>query len=224
MRNLPALLLVATLPLAACTTHGVASATARLTGDATFRDATAPARDARQPAAPPAQAMTVAVEIDGHGTIASASAERRCVADPSGAFAARYTGTAQLSSDGTYAAVLASGPGAIATPSGCPLADVTDAAVTGAKLHAELAATPANCQNYCAAKARADAESQCATSADQPSCRATARAALGAQCESTCTTRAHAIAADAELGAADLADLQASLVFDHLTDAAGARL
>lgn len=222
MRNLPALLLVAMLPLAACTTHGVASATARLTGDATFRDATAPARDARQPAAPPAQAMTVAVEIDGHGTIASA--DRRCSADPSGAFAAHYTGTAQLTSDGTYAAVLASGPGAIATPSGCLLADVTDAAFTGAKLHAELAATPANCQTYCAAKARADAETQCATSADPTSCRATARTSLGAQCEATCTTRAHAIAADASLGAADLSDLQASLVFDHLTDAAGARL
>ena len=222
--------------LAACATHGDASTTSALSGNATYRDATTDTSGQPQKAAsPPAQQMTFTLEVDGHGTIPTV--DPRCATDPSGAFVANYAGTAQLASDGTYTTGTLASTGAIATPSGCAIQNLTASAVTGAKLHAELAVNTQNCQTYCAASARADAEAQCAQSPDAVSCRSNAESSLAASCQTTCTTKAHAITADAELGAdafggldamqlqgAELGDLQASLVFSAMTDASGGKL
>lgn len=233
MQNLTKILLLATL--GACATHGDAS-TSQVTGAVTYRDATTSDSGQPQPAAtPPAQTMSITLEVDGHGTIPMV--DPQCATDPVGAFTAHYAGTAQLGSDGAYTTTSLAAAGALATPSGCAIQDLTVSAVTGAKLHAELAITSQNCQTYCAASARADAETQCATSQDAVSCRANAETSLAASCQSTCTTKAHAIAADAQLGAdafggldasqlqaAALGDMQATLVFDSMIDASGKTL
>jgi hypothetical protein len=218
------------LALTACTSTSTSSTGSELTGSTAFRDAHTDHTGATQaPARPDVHDASVTVVVTGAGEIPQV--DPRCVGDLAGAFEASYATI--IDPSGAYLAAL--GDGSLATPSGCAIATLSGGVVTGIAVHAELAATLPSCQAYCAASARADAETQCG--AADASCRAGAESSLAASCTTTCTSSAHAIAADASLGAsaigsvdadalraAAFGDLAADLTFDHLIDADGHRL
>ena len=179
------------------------------------------------PAAPPPQSAKFSIIIKGSGTIPQVDA--RCATDPAGQFVATYASTAQMSNDSTYLALIASGSGTITTPSGCTISNLTVGAVTDVEVRGELAITTENCNTYCAASARADAEQQCGATPDQATCRTSAETQLAATCNTQCTTQSHSIVAHVSLGAAALGqvtasqlkaasfgNLEANLTFDHL--------
>jgi hypothetical protein len=198
-----------------------------VTGQGVYRDeGTNHDGTAAEPASPPAQDMNVSIIVDGTGTIPNP--DPQCALDPAGAFHAVLSGTATVDDSGAYVASMGSATSAITTPSGCTIPTLTVGAVTDVKVRAELDATTENCQTYCAASARADAEAQCGSTADQAECRATAEGDLEASCQTTCTTERDSIVAEADLGAgaigsidedalraAALGSLTADLTFDH---------
>jgi hypothetical protein len=225
------------LALAACTSSSTEStSSSQLTGAATYRDATtADNGQAQQPASPPPQHANVTIEVDGNGTIPQI--DPHCATDPAGSFVATYASNAQLENGGAYIAAVAATSGTITTPSGCTIGNLTVGAVTGAKVIADLAINTENCQTYCDASARADAEAQCGATANAATCRAQMESSLSGSCQTTCTTHAHAIRAEADVGAAALGqltadelktaalgDLEASLVFSEMVDANGKKL
>lgn len=233
MRNL---LFVTAITLGACTSsngNGTSSNTSQLTGDASYRDATTSDSGApQQPSAPPAQQVDVRLEIQGTGTIPQI--DPKCATDPVGAFVATYSSNAEISNGGGYAGAVASSSGTITTPSGCAIQSLTVGAVTSAKLVADLQITTENCQTYCEARARADAETQCGATASAATCRVQMESSLAASCQTTCTSQAHSIHAEAdvtasalgqltadELKAASFADLETKLEFATLVDASG---
>jgi hypothetical protein len=139
-----------------------------------------------------------------------------------------------MSDGNVYTATIASGSGAIQTPSGCAIPDLTVSLVTDVVIRGELSITTQNCETFCEADARADAEAQCGASASAASCRTQYETQAAAQCQTTCTTKAHAIVAEVSLAgsllgdldaealrAAALGELTANLTFDHLEDADG---
>ena len=219
----------------ACTSSSDTGST-QVMGQAVYRDAaTDPSGAPQQPATPPPQAIAIQVTVKGTGSIPQI--DPRCATDPVGAFEAHYTASAQMSSSSAYAAALSNGT--LTTPSGCAVSSLQVSAITDVVIRGQLSITTENCQTYCAASARADAEAQCGASPGAATCRANAESTLSAQCQTTCTTQAHSIAAELDLGASALgsgqlsadelkgaafADLSAKLTFDHLEDANGNKL
>ena len=192
-----------------------------VSGQAVYRDSTTDHTGAPHAAAAPAdQHMNITMTIQGTGTIPNVDAQ--CLTDPTGHFEARYAGSAQVGD--TYLASF--GSGSIVTPSGCQIPDLTVGVVTDIVVRAEIETTTPNCETYCAASARADAEAQCGTSA---SCRENAETSATAQCMTTCTAQKTKIVAESSIGASSLghvdadalraaafADLEAKLVFAAL--------
>ena len=238
MRNLhltSSILSVLLCAAAGCATDGGAGDGTPVTGASTYRDSsTATDGSPHQAAAPPAQTATVSLAVDGTGTLSGVDVT--CPDAAAGQFEALYHGQASIDGGGTLSGTLAAA-GDVTTPSGCTISDLTVAAVTGVTLRAELEATTTNCQTYCDASARADAESECAGNADEATCRSQAQASAAASCNTACTTQAHAIVAEVSLGidalgaidadalhAGAFGDVDAGFTFDHLEDAQGNRL
>ena len=233
MQKLASILFV--LTVGACTSSPDTAST-QVMGQAVYRDAhTDHSGATQQPAAPPPQTANLTVTVKGTGTIPQL--DPRCATDPVGAFEAHYAGSASMSDGSAYVAAIASGSGKLTTPSGCAISNLTVGAITDVVVRAELSVNSENCQTYCAASARADAEAQCGSTADQATCRTDAESSAAAQCQTTCTTQAHSIVAQVSLGAsalgkmsadqlqaAALGDLSADLTFDHLEDASGNQL
>jgi hypothetical protein len=223
------------LLVTACVTDDDDAGT-ELTGRTTYRDAaTDHAGAAHEPSAPPPQSARVNLVIRGNGQIPQV--DPQCALDPAGQFEAHYLGTAQMSGGNGYAALVARGSGALQTPSGCTIPDLTVGVITDVIVRGELAINSQNCETYCTASARADAEQACGASASAASCRADAEVEAAARCTQTCTTQASHIRAEVSLATAlfthlDAAALRAAafgavhadLMFDHLVDASGTRL
>jgi hypothetical protein len=228
------LTLASTLLAGACTNQSDGGAS--LSGSAVYRDAATDHDGATQrPATPPAQSAHVTITVKGSGQIPNV--DPKCALDPAGQFEAQYLSTMSVTDGNVYSATVASGSGAIETPSGCAIPDLTVSLITDVVIRSELSITTQNCDTYCSASARADAEAQCGATASAASCRTQAEADAMATCQTTCTTKAHAIVAEMSLGAAllgdldvdslraaALGDLHANLMFDHLEDANGNEL
>jgi hypothetical protein len=222
--------ILTSLALAACTggaDDGGGDDT-QVEGQAVYRDATTDHSGAeRAPAAPPSQDIEVDVRVEGTGTIPNP--DTQCALDPAGAFEAVFSGTATVDESGAYVGALGAASGTIATPSGCEIPDLTVGVFTDVVIRARIEATTANCETYCAASARADAEGECGADADAAACRADAEVEAQASCMTTCTTESSYIVAEAAIGAsaigeidadalyaAALGELHADLVFDHV--------
>lgn len=221
--------------LAACTSSGTSTTESDTTvdGTAVFRDATTNSDGTPHDAAtPPAQGANVRVIVKGTGQVPNL--DPQCAQDPLGSFEAHYAGTATLSDDGAFAAAFGSAAAEILSPSGCTIPDLTVSLITDVVVRAELAVNTENCNLYCAASARADAEAQCGSTPGSAQCRSTAEAEAEASCSATCTTEAHLIVGEVSLGASAIGDvdaqtlraaalgqLEASFELDHLEDAQG---
>jgi hypothetical protein len=209
---------------------------AELSGKAVYRDAaTDHAGAQREPSAPPPQSAQVSIVVKGSGQIPTI--DPQCALDPTGQFEAHYLSTLDMTDGNLYAATVASGSGAIQTPSGCSIPDLTVGVITDIVVRGELEITTTNCDTFCSARARADAEAECGTSASSASCRGAAESQASAQCTQTCSTKASAIRAEVSLSAsllgtldaealraAALGQLTADLTFDHMVDGDGKRL
>jgi hypothetical protein len=221
--------IVLSLTVAACTSDGEGQTSAELTGSAVYRDARtshdgAPA----EPAAPPPQSAHVSLVIKGSGQIPNV--DPKCTLDPAGAFEAHYLSTLDMSDGNVYVAAIASGSGTLQTPSGCTVPDLEVGLITDIVVRGELTINTTNCQTFCAARARSEAEAQCGATASSATCRA-------ASCTTTCTTKASKIVAEVSLAAsllgqldadalraAALGELHADLTFDQMVDATGKSL
>jgi hypothetical protein len=219
--------------VAACGGGGGDEADTNVTGQAVYRDART-THDGLQaePAPPPAQGAKISIVIEGTGQIPQV--DPQCALDPAGAFEASYLGTLNLTEDSVYASSFGSAAGTIATPSGCTIPDLTVGVITDIRIRGELTATTQNCDTYCSAAARADAEESCGATAGAAECRSTAEAQATASCTQTCTTQTHVIVAETSLAAsllgdidasalraAALGDFEANLTFDHMEDDSG---
>jgi hypothetical protein len=207
---------------------GTGEASSEVTGAATYRDAeTDLDGNATDPAAPPSQSVRLLVTIEGEGTLPEIDPE--CALDPAGRFEAHYTGTAELSGDAAYAALFGETSGQFVTPSGCEIPDLTVGLITGVTIRGELTATTENCDTYCSAEARADAEASCGATSSAAQCRTDAEAAGKATCVTECTTQTDVIVAETTISATALGDLdadalraaafgdlEANLVFDRM--------
>lgn len=222
------------LLLVACSGGGESGEPAtNVSGQAVYRDAATDHTGApAEPATPPAQGAKLSIVVEGSGDLPEL--DPQCALDPAGSFEAHYLGTLNLSDDSVYAASLGSAAGEITTPSGCEIPELTVGVITDVRIRAELTANTQNCESYCSAAARADAEQSCGATASAAECRTAAEAETSASCTTTCTTQTHLIVAevsllaslfgdlDAEaLQAAALGDLEANLTFDHMEDQAG---
>jgi hypothetical protein len=193
-----------------------------------YRDSSTDASGAtRDPATPPAQSANVTVTVRGNGTLSGL--DPTCLDSATGQFHALYDSTAQLDGDGGYVSSMAAADAVLQTPSGCAIPDLTVGVITDVVVRAELDVTTANCDTYCAASARADAEAECAAAPDRATCWAAAEADAAAACQTECTTQAEHIVAEASvsgsllgeldadaLRAAALGELEADLTFDAL--------
>ena len=143
-----------------------------------------------------------------------------------------FEGDAQIDSNGAYVSALTLA--SFETPSGCTVPEAELAAVTGITARMELPVTVENCQSYCDAKARAEAEQACEGDVDEASCRTDLEATYSSDCQTTCTTTAFAIGAETTLDVATTtavgADLVATgalgsftvdLMFEELSDDSG---
>lgn len=188
-------------------------------------DASGNPREAEAP--PPGTSIAVTVEVRGTGTLEGL--DPQCLDGASGQFHALFDGAAVVDDDGAYVAAVGEGGGQIETLSGCAIPDLTVGLITDVVVRAEIEATTAQCESYCAASARAAAEAECAGSSDQASCRAAAESSASASCTTECTTQRDVIVAEASLAASLLGDLDAealraaalgdftaNLTFDHM--------
>jgi len=214
--------------LFACTSSS--DDTTSVTGQAVYRDAATDHQGTSSaPAAPPAQDAKLTVTVKGTGDIPHL--DPQCALDTAGVFEARSSGTLALAGDHAYASSLTRASSSLTTPSGCAIDDLTVGVVTDVVIRGELAITTQNCDTYCAASARADAEAQCGATPNAAACRADAETQAQAACTTQCTTQAHAIVAEVSLGASALGDvdadalravafgdLSAQLVFDELEE------
>jgi hypothetical protein len=212
--------------IAACSSTSTSSSSAKLTGNATYRDATTDHAGNPQPSAQPApQTADMSIVVKGTATIPHVDA--RCAADPAGAFEAHYASALDIASGSSYVAAMETGT--LETPSGCTIDTLTGAVVTEIDIHAELDATADNCQTYCSASARADAEASCGSTANEATCRESAEASAMTSCTTTCTQSGARIVADLRLGAGALGSVDADslreatfgglhgdLTFDHV--------
>ncbi|HTM22338.1 MAG TPA: hypothetical protein VL172_17580, partial [Kofleriaceae bacterium] len=123
-------------------------------------------------------------------------------------------GEAAIDDGGAYTAGMASATAVFQTPAGCAIPDIDIDTVTSVTVRATIPADQVNCQAYCAARV-AGGEDQVA-------------------CDAACSTDQASIEAEAELSAAQVAELSArnlsggalgevdaDLTFDHLIDADG---
>ncbi|MBE7450547.1 MAG: hypothetical protein HS111_17105 [Kofleriaceae bacterium] len=198
--------------LGACTSDDGAPPTGQVAGELRYRDAaTNPDGTPREAATPPAQDGRLTVEVRGTGTLDGLTGA--CALEAaSGQFRARFDAAAAIGPDGAYVATLASAAARLETLGGCPIPDLTVALVTDVVVRAELDATTATCESYCAASARSDAEATCAGSATQATCRAAAEADAQAACHTECTTQRDVIVAEASLSASLLGEVDAELL------------
>jgi hypothetical protein len=222
------------LLVSACTSDGDAGA--ELSGKAVYRDSTTDHAGApKAPDAPPPQNAHISMVVKGSGQIPQL--DPQCALDPAGQFEAHYLGTLSASDGNVYAASIAEGSGTIQTPGGCAIPDLSVGLITDVVVRGDLTVNMTNCETYCTASARADAESQCGATASASTCRAQYETQASARCTQTCTTKASTIRAeisltasilgelDAEaLRAAAFGDLAADLTFDHMLDGNGERL
>jgi hypothetical protein len=216
-----------------CSSTNESETSAELSGTAVYRDSTTDHSGATQPAAtPPPQSARITVVVKGTGQIPEL--DPKCALDPAGQFEAHYLSTMSVSDGNVYSSSFAEGSGQIQTPSGCEIPNLTVGLITDVVVRGELTINTTNCETFCQAEARADAEAQCGTSASSATCRAQYEAQASGQCQTTCTTKAHAIVAEVSLAASLLGDLDAealraaalgeltaNLTFDHLEDADG---
>ena len=227
---------LSSLFVVACAADSDHDSTTEVRGSMTYRDAsTDHSGQAHEAAAPPAQAAELEIVVKGTGQIPEL--DPQCSLDPAGAFQAHYAGSFELDDDGAYLAMLGQGSATLTTPSGCEIPELTVGVITDVVVRAHIEATTQNCDTYCTAHARAEAEQSCGVTEAAASCRADAESQLAAQCTTTCTTEAEHITAEVSLAAAVLGELdaaalrgavlgelEANLVFEHLTDAQGERL
>jgi len=211
MKHVPlfATVLASLVTVGACasddSTGGDATA---VSGQAVYRDAhTDHAGQPQAAAAPAPQPVQVSIGVRGNGTLDGV--DPTCLDGASGQFQGLYHGEAAIDDGGVYLGSLASTAAQFTTPSGCAIPTLSIGAMTEVVIHAELEATTANCDAYCAASARADAESECGATAGDAACRAEAEASAQASCSATCTSQTHTIAAEATLSADALARLNA---------------
>ncbi len=197
--------------LGACTSDG-APPTGQVAGELRYRDAaTNPDGTPREAATPPAPDGRLTVEVRGTGTLDGLTGA--CALEAaSGQFRARFDAAAAIGPDGAYVATLASAAARLETLGGCPIPDLTVALVTDVVVRAELDATTATCESYCAASARSAAEATCAGSATQATCRAAAEADAQAACHTECATQREVIVAEASLAASLLGEVDAELL------------
>jgi hypothetical protein len=223
------ILSLAVLGACASDDDGGDTETSQVTGAMRYADAATNADGTpREAAAPPAQDVTITVEVRGTGVITGLDAS--CTLDgTTGQFRALFDGSAEVDENGAYVVGYGEGDARIETLSGCPIPELTVSAITDVVVRAELAATTASCETYCAASARADAEAECAGSSSQAECRAAAESSASATCNTACTTQRDVIVAEASLAASLLGDLDADalraaafgdfaadLTFDHM--------
>jgi hypothetical protein len=231
-------LLLSTLSLfafAACSSDdgSTTETSSKLSGDATYRDATTDHAGNEIDPVGPSSDGTITIVVEGSGQLPQVDAS--CALDPSGRFEAHYVSDVDFDSGDAYVASVASG--VIMTPGGCELPSVNALLVTDVKIRAEIEATTQNCETYCAASARADAEAECGATSSAANCRENAEATAEASCHTTCTTRADRIVAESSLTASLFAgldfealrgalfgDLSANLEFDHMVDGSGNEL
>jgi hypothetical protein len=220
--------LVIAIAVAAC--GGDADDTgAQAQGIAACRDATMNADGtAREPTPPPAQDARLEVTVSGTGTLDGI--DPTCLDQASGQFRAIYDGTMAVGDDGAYVASLAEIDGRLESPLGCAIDNVTAGVVTDVVVRAEIEATTANCDWYCAAHGRAEAQAECSARPDRATCWSTVEAEAGAACRAACTTDTDLIVAEISLGAgaigtgeldgdalraAAFGDMQVDVTFDH---------
>ena len=204
--------------LAACTDDDgadTASTESAVTGNAVYRDAaTDAAGNTREPAAPPPQQdVAIRVRLEGLATLLDLAPG--CLLDPTGRFEARYAGTLAIGEDGACTGTLAESSAELVTTAGCLISDLEVGVIDRATVRAELAPTTTNCETYCEAHGRAEAELACATATSVTECRATHAATVAASCKSTCMQRTQRIVAETSLTAdaftgLDSADLRAA--------------
>ncbi len=186
-----------------------------ITGDAAFRDATTTHTGSQASAAhPPSQQMEVSLTVVGTGTFPAV--DPVCAADPVDVFVAFYPRIGSIDETGVYVTTL--DESTITTPSGCPISDLAVTSVTAAVLRAELVTTIHNCETFCAASARADAEAACG--ADALTCRENTEPHAAAACDMACTLASRTIVAETpvdvgQLGHVDAGDLR-DATFDDI--------
>jgi hypothetical protein len=213
--------------LAACGGGGTGEATSEITGTTTYRDAETDLDGNPSEPAAPSGSVRVLVTVEGEGTLPEIDPE--CALDPAGRFEVHYTAAAQVTGDAAYAALFGEGSGQFVTPSGCEIPELTVGVITGVTIRGELTATTETCETYCAASARADAETSCGSTASAAECRAEAEATAEAACMTACTTQTDVIVAETSIGAgsfgeldadalraAAFGDFEANLEFDHM--------
>lgn len=209
--------------LAACTDDDGADKTSTesaVTGKAVYRDAaTDDTGNAREPAAPPPQ-QDVAFHVRLEGSASLLDLAPGCLLDPNGQFEAHYAGTLAIGEDGTCTGNLAESSTRLVTAAGCLISDLEVGSVERVVVRAELTPTTTNCESYCEAHGRAEAELACSAATSVSECRATHAANTAASCRTTCMQRAHRIAAETSLDANAFAGLDA----DQLRAAALGRL
>lgn len=204
--------------------------TSQVTGAMRHDDATTNADGSPREAAAPApdQPATITVEVRGTGVMSGL--DPACQLDgASGQFRALFEASATVDDGGAYVAALTGGDARLETLGGCEVPELTVNLITDVVVRAELAATTASCESYCAASARSQAEAECASSTTQAECRASAEATASASCQTECTTQRSVIVAEASLAASLLGDLDAEalraaalgdvavdLTFDHM--------
>lgn len=235
MTNSTIYLTLAALGLAgaACSTSADQDTTAQ--GVASFEDAqTDSAGDSREPARPEPQDVDIEIRVEGTGVLSGL--EPQCSVDElAGAFEAQLFGEAFVDDDGAYVAGMSSADALVQTPSGCEVPDLEVSAVTDVVIRGTIAATTHNCEAYCAAKARSQAEAACGAEASAADCRAAEEASYDGSCELSCTAGPrYVIAAETRLSASAVAALslesltavalgaiEADLTFDHIEDEDG---
>lgn len=201
--------------LAACTDDDGADTTSTesaVTGTAVYRDAaTDDTGNTREPAAPPPQ-QDVAFSVKLEGSAWLLDLAPGCLFDPNGRFEAYYGGTLAIGENGACTGALAESSTQLVTQAGCLISDLEVGSVERVVVRAELAPTMTNCETYCEAHGRAEAEHACAAAASAIECRATHAANAAASCRTTCMQRAHRIVAESSLDATVFTGLDA----DHL--------
>ncbi len=231
-RALPLTLLL----LTACDGQTAADNETEATGTATYDDAeqTSDGSD-NEPATPEPQPnsdpMWLSIDVEGSGDFSVSDPE--CQLDSLGStFLGQLEGEAELDGNGVYVATLASTESTFTTPSGCTIPSLSIGSVTEVVVRGELTATQENCESYCAASARSEAEAECGSDA---SCRGDVQSAHEASCTTECTSSTtHVIVAETSLGVTALAELNgqalsgsslgtisADLTFDRIEDGQG---
>ena len=144
-----------------------------------------------------------------------------------------YEGEGRVSEDGAYIAAFNENEASFVADAGCLIEDLTLDAVSGAYIRAELEATYPQCEAFCAAAARSEAEGMCGASPDAAECRLAEEASIEASCMVSCTEEASYIVGEAEVSGGAMATINRGLSgegwgvarthirVDHMEDAEG---